>query len=67
MDSPQRSLAKALTWQGLGLLVIMGLGYALTGSLSTGGTLAVASAVIGTVTFVIHERIWARISWGRAR
>ena len=41
------------------------LGYVATGSLSLAGGLAVASTLVGTVCYVLHERIWSCIAWGR--
>ena len=65
MDTPCRTLVKALTWQGLGLFAMTLTTYAVTGSLSQGGTVAVIGAIAGLVTYTIHERVWARIGWGR--
>ncbi|TPW27055.1 DUF2061 domain-containing protein [Pararhizobium mangrovi] len=42
-----------------------GLGYLFTGSLSAGGRLALVSMASGTVVYLVHERIWARVAWGR--
>lgn len=65
MDSPARTLAKTLTWQASGFLVMVGLTWIVTGSLSAGGMIALGGAAIGTVTYALHERLWARITWGR--
>lgn len=65
MDRPHRTLLKAITWQALGLLTMTGIGYAVTGSVSAGGSIAVAGAAAGVVSYVIHERVWGRIRWGR--
>lgn len=54
----RRALAKAVTWQALGLVTSTLIAFALTGSLATGGTFAVLSACLGTVLFVVHERLW---------
>lgn len=64
MDLKRRTIAKALTWQTLGLISMTGLGYLTTGSLRAAGGLALAAFVTGTVSFVIHERLWARVAWG---
>lgn len=66
MESPKRTLVKALTWQGLGLATMTGIGYLVTGSPGAGGTIALVSAAIGALFYIAHERIWARIGWGRA-
>ena len=65
MQSTTRTLLKSLTWQGLGLVTTMLTAYALTGSLATGGAMAIISAGVGTVMFALHERIWERVDWGR--
>jgi len=65
MEKGSRTLAKALSWQLLGLFTMSGLGWLVTGSLGTGGSLAALSAVTGLCTYVVHERIWDSIGWGR--
>jgi len=64
MESRVRSLAKALSWQSLGLVSTSLLGYAFTGSFLSGGGLALASCGLGFLTYMLHERIWAGIRWG---
>lgn len=65
MDSSLRTAMKAATWQISGLLVMSLIGYIMTGSLETAGGFAFASAAIGTVSFFVHEKLWARVKWGR--
>jgi len=65
LDTPRRTLAKALVWQALGLAVMYVVGWAFTGSVSLAGGMAVANMAIGFSTYLIHERLWARIRWGR--
>ena len=64
METPLRSLVKAVTWQALGLVTMTAITFALTGSLATGGAVALSGAATGAVVYVVHERIWARIRWG---
>lgn len=66
MDTAKRTAVKALTWQGTGLIVMSLLGYAMTGSWGAAGTYALGTAALGLVMFVLHERAWDRIAWGRA-
>jgi uncharacterized membrane protein len=66
MDHPRRTLAKCLTWQITGLCVMLTLGWLTTGSLALAGGLALSSTLIGSLTYLLHERIWARIRWGRS-
>ena len=64
-QSNARTVLKSLTWQALGLVTTMATAFALTGSLATGGMMAITSAAIGTVMFALHERAWDRVVWGR--
>ena len=64
METPIRSLAKAVTWQLSGLVTMTAITWAFTGSLATGGAVAVGGAITGAALYVLHERIWARIRWG---
>lgn len=65
MDSTKRTWAKAIFWQVLGLISMVIVGYVFTGSLRAGGVMALINAVIGLTMYVIYERLWARIGWGR--
>ncbi|SFQ36625.1 Uncharacterized membrane protein [Roseivivax halotolerans] len=65
MDTTRRTVAKALCWQALGLCTMTGLGYLFTGSVSQGGAIALTSSGVALVAYVVHERIWDKISWGR--
>ena len=65
MDSNRRTIAKAICWQAMGLIVMTLIGYLFTGSASQGATLALTSAAIGMVTYFLHEKAWARVRWGR--
>jgi len=66
METPLRSLVKAVTWQALGLVTMTAITFALTGSLATGGAVALVSTVTGAVFYILHERLWARVRWGLA-
>jgi uncharacterized membrane protein len=65
MDSGKRTLLKAILWQALGLVSMALVGLWVTGSAMAGGVIAVANTVIGFVCYVVYERVWARIRWGR--
>lgn len=65
MDTTRRTVAKAVSWQLLGLVVMTGLGAAFTGSAAAGGALALSSAAVGVLGYILHEKLWARIGWGR--
>ena len=65
METRSRSLLKAILWQLLGLLSMAVVGVLVTGSLSTGGMMALINTMIGFVVYLVYERVWARIRWGR--
>ncbi|MEM8774630.1 MAG: DUF2061 domain-containing protein [Pseudomonadota bacterium] len=66
METRSRTLVKAFLWNVLGLLSMALVGFFMTGSLALGGTIAVINAVLGLACYVVYERIWTRISWGRS-
>ncbi|NDW05283.1 DUF2061 domain-containing protein [Jiella pacifica] len=66
METRKRSFAKAVSWQGLGIVTMLALGFLFTGSLWSGGALAVLSSLLGFFSYLLHERVWASIGWGLA-
>lgn len=66
METQQRTAVKAILWTLVGFVVMSAVGYAFTGSMGTGGWMALANSLIGLTTYAVYERIWARIQWGRA-
>jgi uncharacterized membrane protein len=40
-------------------------GYLMTGSVGASGAMAAINTAIGLSMYVLYERIWSRISWGR--
>ena len=65
MDSFARTWVKAVLWSAIGLVSMSVIGSLFTGSLSVGGMMAVSNTLIGLASYVIYERVWSRISWGR--
>lgn len=66
METTERTIAKAVCWQALGVAVMTLIGYGFTGSFSEGGALAVVTTLIGLLNYIVHERVWARIAWGKS-
>ncbi|TFF21669.1 DUF2061 domain-containing protein [Jiella endophytica] len=64
MESKKRSLAKAISWQVVGLFSMAILGDIFTGSFFAGGELALTSCGFGFVAYILHERVWAAVHWG---
>ncbi|MCA8867690.1 MAG: DUF2061 domain-containing protein [Rhodobacteraceae bacterium] len=65
METPTRSIVKAILWQIMGLLIMLTVGFWLSGSIRFGGQMAAINTAIGLVNYLIYERIWSAISWGR--
>lgn len=65
MDTHRRTWVKAICWQLIGLADMTLVGVLMTGSLALGGSLALANAAVGLAAYVVYERFWGRVSWGR--
>jgi len=65
METPKRTWTKAVIWQAMGLFTMLVVGYFFTGSVVTGGAMALANALIGLTVYIVFERVWNRINWGR--
>ncbi|WP_180886958.1 DUF2061 domain-containing protein [Ruegeria sp. THAF57] len=65
METRRRSVVKAVLWNAMGLIVMTLVGVVATGSAAIGGTLAIVNTAIGLTFYVIYERVWAGITWGR--
>lgn len=65
METRRRTLVKAVLWNVLGLLTMSLVGLAMTGSAIVGGTMATINTGIGLCCYILYERVWARVRWGR--
>lgn len=65
MESRRRSLVKAVVWNIMGLATMTAVGFAATGSVGAGGVMAVVNTAIGFTMYLLYERVWAGIGWGR--
>ncbi len=65
METQKRTWTKAIVWQVMGLFTMLIVGYFFTGSVVTGGAMALANALIGLTVYIVFERVWNRINWGR--
>ena len=65
MESTKRTISKAISWQLLGLIMMSLISYSFTGSVSGAISLSLASMVSGLIFYIIHERIWQKIQWGK--
>jgi len=65
METRRRSLVKAVIWNLIGLAVMAVVGLVATGSAAVGGAMALVNTAVGLVMYLVYERIWSRIRWGR--
>ena len=65
MDTRMRTWVKAVLWNMIGLLTMAIVGYAATGSMVIGGGMALVNTALGFTMYVIYERVWSRVAWGR--
>ena len=65
METQRRTLLKSILWSLIGLIMMALVGFVATGSLTTGGAMAAVNALLGFVSYLVYERIWAGIRWGR--
>ncbi len=65
METRKRSLLKAVIWNAIGFAMMSLVGLIATGSMAVGGVMALVNSAIGLTLYVIYERVWAGIRWGR--
>lgn len=65
METRTRSFVKAIIWNVIGLVMMCIVGFVATGSIKVGGAMALINAVLGLTCYVVYERVWAQVSWGR--
>lgn len=65
METGRRSILKAVIWQVMGLFVMVIIAYLYTGSWTAGSALGGINFLVGMCSYVIYERVWAKVSWGR--
>ncbi|AHD01530.1 DUF2061 domain-containing protein [Leisingera methylohalidivorans] len=65
METHRRSIVKAVIWNILGLATMTLVGLIATGSAKTGGMMALVNTGIGFTVYLIYERVWSKVQWGR--
>jgi uncharacterized membrane protein len=63
--SKKRSLAKALTWRVLAIIVTFASFYFLTGKLDVATTGTILTNSVNFILYYFHERTWNKIGWGK--
>jgi len=65
VDSKKRSWVKAITWRMIGVVLLGGISYIVTGDWKEMSAITLLFHGIQTVMYYYHERVWEQISWGR--
>ncbi|MEM6993866.1 MAG: DUF2061 domain-containing protein [Myxococcota bacterium] len=66
MESRRRSIAKALSWRVLAVMITAFVAYLFTDDGAFAVKIGVADSVIKLLVYYLHERAWIRASFGRA-
>ena len=67
LESHKRSWAKSLIWRAIGIALLGGIGYAVTGNLEQMATITLIFNGLRVFLYYLHERIWDQVTWGRTR
>jgi uncharacterized membrane protein len=67
MESHKRSIAKALSYRFFGSLTTAGIALLLIGKLDVAIGVGVLDGFAKMGAYFLHERVWARIKWGRSK
>lgn len=66
METTRRSVVKALSWRFIATIITTMIVYAITGQREFAAGIGLADTVIKLFIYFGHERLWNRISYGRA-
>jgi uncharacterized membrane protein len=64
-EKHSRSIAKAVSWRATGTIDTFVISAIVTGKLGVAGSIAGTELFTKIALYYFHERIWARIPWGR--
>jgi len=64
-DTHVRSLVKAISWRIIGTLETFLISWIITGKIGMAGGIAGVQAIISTILYWYHERIWLKVKWGK--
>jgi uncharacterized membrane protein len=64
-ESHWRSASKGVTYRVFATLVTASVSFLMTGSVKTAAIIGSAEVTAKVLLYWAHERIWARVAWGR--
>jgi len=62
-----RSITKAIVFRILSTITTFTLAYVFTGKLAQSLVFVLFNAIINTILYFAHERIWTKIKWGKKK
>lgn len=65
-DTHVRSLVKAISWRIIGTLETFLISWLITGQIATASGIAGVQAILSTILYWYHERIWLKVKWGKS-
>jgi uncharacterized membrane protein len=65
MESPRRSIAKAVSYRFFGTLTTAALVFLFLGQLELAAAVGIIDTFFKVFVYIAHERLWNRISFGR--
>lgn len=63
-DTKLRSWIKSITWRIIGIFLLGGITYIITGNWETTTIIALTFHGIRLFLYYYHERVWEKIKWG---
>ncbi len=67
MESHYRSIVKAITWRAGGTVVTFAVVWILTGNVKLSAGIGLLDSAIKIGAFYVHERLWNRVGFGKAK
>jgi len=67
LDTHKRSIAKTISWRVVASIITGVVTFFLTGRLDFAVTVGLADTLVKFLIYYVHERMWARISYGKPR
>jgi len=64
-ETQTRSMVKTLCWRATGSGATFLISWAISGSWSVAGSIAVIQIIANTILYYLHERAWNHVTWGR--
>ena len=65
METPLRSVVKAITWRACGLITTSTVVWVLTQRVDLAASVGLADTAVKLLAYYGHERLWLRIRFGR--